>query len=91
MSEAKQINNFDPYSVDINQIDLIRGDLFHGDNHIRVFERLRAEDPVYLQDHELAGRFWNITKYEDIMFVDTNHDLFSRRNIHGHGSPKQRI
>ena len=78
MSEAKQINTFDPYSVDINEIDLIRGDLFHGDNHIRVFERLRAEDPVYLQkDHEFAGSFWNITKYEDIMFVDTNHDLFS--------------
>jgi cytochrome P450 len=78
MSEAKQINNFDPYSVDINQIDLIRGDLFHADNHIRIFERLRAEDPVYLQEnHEFAGRFWNITKYEDIMFVDTNHDLFS--------------
>ena len=78
MSEAKQINNFDPYSVDMNQIDLIRGDLFHADNHIRIFERLRAEDPVYLQEnHEFAGRFWNITKYEDIMFVDTNHDLFS--------------
>ena len=52
--------------------------MFHADNHIRIFERLRAEDPVYLQEnHEFAGRFWNITKYEDIMFVDTNHDLFS--------------
>lgn len=78
MSEAKDLSSFDPYAVDINEIDLIRPDIFHGDRHIKIFERLRAEDPVYLQkDHEFAGTFWNITRFEDIMFVDTNHDLFS--------------
>lgn len=78
MSEAKNIEGFDPYSVEINEIDLIRPDIFHNDNHVKIFERLRAEEPVYYQkDHEFAGSFWNVTKYEDIMFVDTNHDLFS--------------
>jgi cytochrome P450 len=78
MSEAKQTSSFDPYAVDINSIDLIRPDIFHSDNHVRVFERLRQEDPVYLQkDHEFAGTFWNITKFDDIMYVDTHHDLFS--------------
>jgi cytochrome P450 len=78
MSEAKQTSSFDPYAVDINSINLIRPDIFHGDNHVRVFERLRQEDPVYLQkDHEFAGTFWNITKFDDIMYVDTHHDLFS--------------
>ncbi len=78
MSEAKQLEAFDPYSVELDQLDLIRPDIFHLDNHVKIFERLRTEDPVHLQkDHEFAGSFWNITKYEDIMFVDTHHDIFS--------------
>tara|TARA_R110002072_G_scaffold64_2_gene306 strand:- start:6082 stop:7329 length:1248 start_codon:yes stop_codon:yes gene_type:complete len=78
MSEAQKISTFDPYSIPLEELDLIRPDIFHHDKHIKIFERLRAEDPVHLQkDHENAGSFWNVTKYEDIMYVDTHHDLFS--------------
>ena len=78
MSEARTISTFDPYSIPLEQLDLIRPDIFHHDKHVKIFERLRKEDPVFLQkDHELAGSFWNITKYDDIMYVDTHHDEFS--------------
>ena len=41
------------------------------------FARLRREDPVhYCADSEF-GPYWSITKYKDIMAVDTNHAAFS--------------
>ena len=43
-----------------------------------VFARLRAEAPLhYTADTELFGSFWSVTRYEDIRYVDTHHDLFS--------------
>jgi cytochrome P450 len=78
MSEAlKQPATPDPYAIPLDQFDMIRPDIFHHDNHVGFFERLRKEDPVHLQEHEIEGKFWNVTGYKDIMFVDTNPDLFS--------------
>ena len=79
MSEAvgQNVDRPDPYSMPINDIDLTRNDMFADDYHLRMFERLRKEDPVYFQEHEEFGRFWNVTRYEDIMAVDTNPEVFS--------------
>ncbi len=44
-----------------------------------VFERLRREDPVH-QSHSPVpgmGDYWSVTRYQDIMAVDTNHAVFS--------------
>ena len=41
------------------------------------FERLRAEDPVHFNETELAGRFWSLTRYEDIKKVDPDWKNFS--------------
>ena len=52
--------------------------MFVNDNHVGFFERPRREDPVHLQqDHAIVGSFWNVTRYKDIMEVDTNHDIYS--------------
>ena len=81
MSEALSIDDWmtrDPDSVPLDELDLMNPRLFHNDYHLRIFERLRAEDPVHLQpDHEEVGPFWNVTRYDDIMAVDTNHKVFS--------------
>jgi len=79
MSEAvKQTDERpDPYSMPLNDIDLMQNDLFKNDYHVSVFERLRKEDPVYFQEHEEHGRIWNVTKYTDIMTVDTDPEKFS--------------
>ena len=71
----------DPYSVPIEDINPIDGRLFQQDLHWEHFRRLRAEDPVHLNESERLGRYWSITKFEDIMFVDKNHELFS--SAHG--------
>ncbi len=42
-----------------------------------VFERLRAEDPVHFTPQSEFGPYWSITKWNDIMEVDTNHEAFS--------------
>lgn len=71
----------DPYSVPIEDINPIDGRLFQQDLHWEHFRRLRAEDPVHLNESPEFGRYWSITKFEDIMYVDKNHDLFS--SAHG--------
>ena len=42
-----------------------------------IFERLRKEDPVHYTPESDYGPYWSITKYHDIVAVDTNHQAFS--------------
>ncbi len=49
------------------------------------FERLRKEDPVHYCADSYAGPYWSVTKYKDIMAVDTNHKVFSSELVDGHG------
>ena len=58
--------------------NVIDGRLFEQDLHWAHFERLRAEDPVHLNELPAIGRYWSITKFEDIMFIDKNHDNGSK-------------
>ncbi|MFT6754173.1 MAG: cytochrome P450 [Candidatus Azotimanducaceae bacterium] len=71
----------DPYSVAIEDINVIDGRLFQRDIHWEHFRRLRKEDPVHFNELPGIGRYWSLTKFEDIMYVDKNHDLFS--SAHG--------
>ncbi|MFT5805739.1 MAG: cytochrome P450, partial [Candidatus Paceibacteria bacterium] len=71
----------DPYSVPIEDINVIDGRLFEEDLHWAHFARLRDEDPVHLNELPATGRYWSITKFEDIMLIDKNHDMFS--SAHG--------
>ena len=43
------------------------------------FERLRAEDPVHwaVSEEEDVGGYWSVTRWNDIMAVDTDHGAFS--------------
>ena len=50
---------------------------FQDDTIWPVFERLRREDPVHFTPASEFGPYWSITKWEDIMAVDTNHEAFS--------------
>ena len=53
-----------------------------------IFERLRNEDPLHFckegwmsderpEDMEPIGPYWSVTRYEDIMAIDTDHHRFS--------------
>jgi len=52
-------------------------ELFRTDSHWPYFERLRAEDPVHFTPESEFGAYWSVTRYSDIMAVDTNHGAFS--------------
>jgi len=67
----------DPNSIPLDKIDMSNGDYFQHQQHWALFDRLRKEDPVHFFDSEELGRFWSITRYQDIIAVDTNHKQFS--------------
>ncbi|MBX3479730.1 MAG: cytochrome P450 [Caulobacter sp.] len=51
--------------------------LFQANAFWPYFERLRKEDPVHFTPESDYGPYWSITKFNDIMAVDTNHQDFS--------------
>jgi cytochrome P450 len=67
------------YSMPIEDIKPADPALFRDDTLWPYFERLRAEDPVHFAiDEEFEnGPYWSVTKYNDIMSVETNHQVFS--------------
>jgi cytochrome P450 len=69
--------NEDPWTTDLSTLDISRAERFRDDNFWPFFERLRKEDPVHYCPDSLNGPFWSITKYNDIMAVETNHQQFS--------------
>lgn len=42
-----------------------------------LFERLRRDDPVHYCADSPYGPYWSVTRYKDIMEVDSNHAAFS--------------
>ncbi len=65
------------YSLPLDQFDVGNPALFQKYEFWPYFERLRKEDPVHYCKDSMFGPYWSITKYNDIMTVDTNHGVFS--------------
>lgn len=51
--------------------------LFRSDTLWPYFERLRKEEPVHYCTSAPIEPYWSVTRYNDIMHVDTNHGIFS--------------
>jgi cytochrome P450 len=65
------------YSLPLDKIDPAHPELFRSDTFWPYFDRLRKEDPVHYSESEIFGPYWSITKYNDIMEIETNHQVFS--------------
>jgi cytochrome P450 len=65
------------YSMPLADFDPGHPELFRTDTHWPYFDRLRKEDPVHYCKDSMFGPYWSVTKYNDIMAVDTNHGVFS--------------
>ena len=65
------------YALPLASIDPANADRFQNDTIWRYFERLRIEDPVHYTADSAYGPYWSVTKWNDIMAVDTNHEVFS--------------
>ncbi|MEI9886425.1 MAG: cytochrome P450 [Rhizomicrobium sp.] len=71
------------YALPLDQLNPAQAILFQTDTMWPYFERLRKEDPVHLTEESEFGPYWSITKYNDIMAVDTNHQVFSSDFTYG--------
>jgi cytochrome P450 len=73
--------HFDPiddaYSLPLERIDVSDPRLYQNDIWYPYFERLRLEDPVHWCQDGMYGSYWSVTKYKDIMHVETHHQLYS--------------
>jgi cytochrome P450 len=76
------------YNTPLKDLDPSNLDLWPNEAYWPVFERLRDEDPIHYvenawesefrpEDTEPIGPYWAITRYDDIMAVDTDHKRFS--------------
>jgi cytochrome P450 len=73
----------DAYATPIERIDVSNPHLYQDDTWPPYFERLRREDPVHWCQNGLYGSFWSVTRYRDIMQVDTGHKAFSSDALMG--------
>jgi cytochrome P450 len=67
----------DPWTLPLQQLDVAQPGLFADDAFWPYFERLRKEAPVHYCATGEFGAYWSVTKYDDIMQVDTSHEIFS--------------
>ena len=63
--------------LSIDEINPLNAHLFREDRWQDHFARLRAEDPVHFNEIDTAGRYWSITKYDDVRAVDGDWQNFS--------------
>jgi len=67
----------DQMDRDIDAVDVSEPSLYETDNWRPIFARLRSEAPVHYCADSPFGPYWSITRFEDIMAVDSNHQSFS--------------
>ena len=65
------------YSMPLSEIHPGAPQLFRDDTLWPFFERLRKEEPVHYCTSSPIEPYWSVTRYNDIMHVDTNHGIFS--------------
>jgi cytochrome P450 len=73
--------HFDPVAdasaTPLDQIDVSDPKLYQEDIYYSYFERLRREDPVHYRHDGMYGSFWSVTKFKDIMTVETHPEIYS--------------
>ena len=67
----------DPWSIPLESLDPSEGTLWSRSLLLDYLKRLRQEDPVHWSPTGPTGPFWSITKFNDILEIDTNHLAFS--------------
>ncbi len=72
----------DTYQQPLSELNPADPQYFVDDTVGQVFERLRREDPVHRSHSPIPGidDYWSVTRYQDIMKVDTSHGIYSSEN-----------
>jgi cytochrome P450 len=73
--------HFDPAAdaamTPLDQIDVSDPRLYQDDVYHPYFARLRREDPVHYRKDGMYGSFWSVTKFKDIMAVETHPEIYA--------------
>ena len=64
-------------ATDLSGINPADPKLFSEEKILPIFEQMRASEPVHHCADSPYGPFWSVTRYNDIMAVDKNHQHFS--------------
>jgi len=75
MNIAEKLPN--PETLSLADIDVSDPRLYEQDAWRPYFARLRREDPVHYSANDLFGAFWSVTRFEDIVAVETDVATFS--------------
>ena len=67
----------EPWSLPLETLDVSAGQLWQSGLLHDYLKRLREEDPVHWSPTGPTGGYWSITKFNDIVQVDSNHEIFS--------------
>ena len=76
-AELQRLAREEAYSTPLKDFHPGAPRLFQDDTLWPWFERLRKEEPVHYCTNSPIEPYWSVTKYKDIMHVDTNHGIFS--------------
>jgi cytochrome P450 len=63
--------------LSIDKINPVNAHLFREHRWHDHFARLRVEDPVHFNEIATAGRYWSLTKYDDVKAVEMDWKSFS--------------
>jgi cytochrome P450 len=67
----------DPWDLPLETLDVSKAEIFESNLHGEYFRRLRKESPVHYCPESQFGPFWSITKFHDIVAIDSDHKRFS--------------
>lgn len=79
----------DPYTLDIADLNPSDPLLLQHDAWRPVFARLRDEAPVHYCRESTFGPYWSITRFDDIVAVDSNFKDFSSEPVIVIGDPPE--
>jgi cytochrome P450 len=82
-AEIQRVAREIAYSMPLKDFHPGAPKLFATDTLWPFFERLRKEEPVHYCTNAPIEPYWSVTKYNDIMHVDTNAGIFSSDVKHG--------
>ena len=71
------------YSTPLEKFHVADVNHFTSDTHWPWFERLRREDPVHYCPDSEYGAYWSVTRFQDIVTVDSNNEVFSSDSARG--------
>ncbi|MDR7312853.1 cytochrome P450 [Nocardioides luteus] len=73
--------------VGLADIDMSNPFMFRQGQWMPYFARLRDEAPVHFQANSRFGPYWSVTRYDDILTVDKDHETFSAEPFIVIGTP----